>query len=247
MSALLLGSGGWIPTPERATCSALLREDDRALVIDAGTGISHLITTPGLLEGVSTIDIVLTHFHLDHVVGLAYLPALQVPEPPRVHGPGEWLYSTPTAEILARLIGPPLFVELATITSGVGEIGADGLSLGPFEVRTRVQERHTDPTLALRIGDELTYCTDTAYDEENASFARGSRILAHEAWWTRDAPRDESAHSAAGEAARVALDAGVERLAMIHVRPGAEDDRLVDEARSVFDASVVGTDLLRLD
>ena len=51
----------------------------------------------------------------------------------------------------------------------------------------------------------------------------------------------------AAEAARVALDAGVERLEMIHVRPGAEDDRLVDEARSVFDASVIGTDLLRLD
>ena len=81
----------------------------------------------------------LTHFHLDHVVGLAYLPALSLSEPPRVHGPGAWLYSTPTAEILARLIGPPLFVELAAITSGVGEIGADGLALGPFEIRTRVQ------------------------------------------------------------------------------------------------------------
>jgi ribonuclease BN (tRNA processing enzyme) len=246
MSVVLLGSGGWIPTPERATCSALLRQDDRALVIDAGTGISHLIATPDLLEGVSAIDIVLTHFHLDHVVGLAYLPALRVPEPPRVHGPGEWLYSTPTAEILARLIGPPLFVELATITSAVGEIGAKGLSLGPFEIRTRAQDRHTDPTLALRIGDALTYCTDTAYDEENGTFARGSQILAHEAWWTRDAPRDESAHSAAGEAARVALDAGVERLTMIHIRPGVDVDRLLDEARSVFDASVVGTDLLEL-
>ena len=217
------------------------------MLIDAGTGISHLISTPALLEGVSTIDIVLTHFHLDHVVGLAYLPALQFPDSPRVYGPGEWLYPTATAEILGRLIGPPLFVELAAITSGVGEIGADGLSLGPFDIRTRVQERHSDPTLALRIGDELTYCTDTAYDEENASFARGSRILAHEAWWTRDAPRDESAHSAAGEAARVAVDAGVERLAMIHVRPGADESRLVDEARPVFDESVVGTDLLRLD
>ena len=220
MTARLLGSGGWIPTPSRATCSALLREGDHALVIDAGTGISHLVTTPDLLEGVRTIDIVLTHFHLDHVVGLAYLPALSLSEPPRVHGPGAWLYSTPTAEILARLIAPPLFVDLAAITSRVGEIGADGLALGPFEVRTRVQRRHTDPTLAFRIGDELTYCTDTAYDEDNAKFAAGSRVLAHEAWWTQDAPREEASHSAAGQAARIALDAGVERLAMIHVRPG---------------------------
>jgi ribonuclease BN (tRNA processing enzyme) len=246
MTARLLGSGGWIPTRERATCSALLREGDEALVIDAGTGISHLVTWPDLLAGVSRLDIVLTHFHLDHVVGLAYLPALELAEPPRVHGPGAWLYATPTAEILARLLAPPLFLDLAAITSDVAEIGAGGLSLGRFDVRARVQERHAEPTLALRIGDELTYCTDTAYDEGNVEFARGSRILAHEAWWTRDAPRDRSTHSAAAQAARIARDAGVDELVMIHIHPGVDEDRLAYEGRSLFESSTVGCDLLRL-
>ena len=81
----LLGSGGWIPTSRRATCSALVRDDDHALAIDAGTGIGHLVEDPGLLEGIRRMDIVLTHFHLDHVVGLAYLPALSLPQAPTVH------------------------------------------------------------------------------------------------------------------------------------------------------------------
>lgn len=248
MTGLLLGSGGWIPTPERATCSALLREGDQALVIDAGTGISHLVAEPSLLEGVRTMDIVLTHFHLDHVVGLAYLPALALPHPPRVHGPGAWLYAQPTIEILARLIDPPLFAGLAAVTSGVGEIDAGGgLSIGRFEIRARVQKLHTDPTLALRVGDELTYCTDTAYDEGNVEFATGSRVLAHEAWWTHDAPRDEAIHCSAEGAARIGRDSGVDRLAMIHVRPAADEHRLLAEARSVFEPSAVGTDLMRLD
>ena len=34
---------------------------------------------------------------------------------------------------------------------------------------------------------------------------------------------------------------------MIHIHPGVDEHRLVEEARSVFEASVVGTDLLRLD
>ena len=195
MSALLLGSGGWIPTPERATCSALLREDDRAFVIDAGTRISHLITMPGLLEGVSTIDIVLTHFHLDHVVGLAYLPTLSVSDPPRVHGPGEWLYSTPTAEILVAS-SHHRCSRSGGDASRVGEIEAGGLALGPFEPDPGPATPHGSHP-GLRIGDELTYCTDTAYDEDNAKFAAGSRILAHEAWWTQDAPREEASHSAA--------------------------------------------------
>jgi ribonuclease BN (tRNA processing enzyme) len=247
MRALLLGSGGWIPTSSRATCSALVRNGDHAVAIDAGTGVSRLVENPGLLDGVRRMDIVLTHFHLDHVVGLAYLPALSLPEAPQVHGPGAWLYGTSTAEILARLIGPPLFVALDAITTAVQEIPEDGLSLDSIELRARVQERHNEPTVALRIGDELSYCTDTAYDEANAEFARGTRVLAHEAWYTEDAPRQAATHSSARAAARIARDAAVDRLALIHIRPDADERRLAEEARSIFQAAAVGSDLLPLD
>jgi ribonuclease BN (tRNA processing enzyme) len=244
---VLLGSGGWIPTSRRATCSALIRAGEHALVIDAGTGLARMVEDPGLLDGVREIDIVLTHFHLDHVVGLAYLPALPLPQPPRIQGPGKWLYGAPTAEILARVISPPLFaVGLETMAAGVGEVPPDGLSLGPLRLRARVQRHHNHPTLALRVDDELTYCTDTSYDHANVQFARGSRILAHEAWYTEDAPRDQATHSSAREAAITARDAGVEALALIHIRPGADEDRLAEEARSAFKRAVVGSDLLRL-
>jgi ribonuclease BN (tRNA processing enzyme) len=246
MESLLLGSGGWIPTSKRATCSALVRDGDRAVAIDAGTGISRLVEDPGLLEGVRRMDVILTHFHLDHVVGLAYLPALPLPEAPRVHGPGAWLYGDATGEILARLISPPLFVGLEAITSGVEEIPEGGLALGSLELRARAQERHTEPTLALRVGDDLAYCTDTAYDNRNVELARGARVLAHEAWYTEDDPREEAIHSSAAGAARIARAAGVEKLALIHIRPSADEERLAAEAQSVFERSEVGADLLRL-
>jgi glyoxylase-like metal-dependent hydrolase (beta-lactamase superfamily II) len=46
------------------------------LVLDAGTGARWLVTERGLLNGVEHVHVVLTHFHLDHVCGLLYLPAL---------------------------------------------------------------------------------------------------------------------------------------------------------------------------
>jgi glyoxylase-like metal-dependent hydrolase (beta-lactamase superfamily II) len=37
-----------------------------------------------LLADAESVDIVLTHFHLDHVVDLSYLPALPLREPPTI-------------------------------------------------------------------------------------------------------------------------------------------------------------------
>jgi ribonuclease BN (tRNA processing enzyme) len=245
--AILLGSGGWIPTSTRATCCALLRNGDHAVVVDAGTGLGRLVEDPSLLDGVHSVDIVLTHFHLDHVVGLAYLPALPFPGTPRLHGPGAWLYGVPTAEILARLTDPPLFaLGVDAMTSTIEEISGDGAHIGGFEVSVRVQERHNHPTVALRFGNELAYCTDTALDEGNAEFARGCSVLAHEAWCTEDERRDADTHTSAADAAQVARRAGVEHLVLIHIRPRADEAALLEEAEATFAPAVVGADLLRL-
>jgi ribonuclease BN (tRNA processing enzyme) len=216
--------------------------------MDAGTAVGRLVERPDLLEGVRALDVVLTHFHLDHVVGLAYLPALPLPHPPRVYGPGQRLHEQSTKEILERLIGPPLFaVELEAFVAEVGEIDEGGLELGPFDVGARIQPYHNDPTLALRLNGLVTYCTDTSYDEGNIAFARGSHTLIHEAWYTEDAPREESTHSSAREAAKVAREAAVERLILVHIRPDGDEQALLEEARSVFENSVLGSDLLVLD
>jgi ribonuclease BN (tRNA processing enzyme) len=240
---LLLGSGGWIPTGRRETCCALLREGDHALVIDAGTGIRRLVEDPGLLDGVARLEIVLTHFHLDHVVGLSYLPAL--PLVPSLWGPGLALYDASTAAIVARLIGSPLFgASLDEVVDSVREVPVGHLDLGPFALSTRAQRRHTHPTLALRIDDAVTYCTDTAADRGNVHLAAGSRLLLHEAWYAQDSTDDET-HSAAGEAGRVARDAGVERLVLIHVNPlQRSDEELLRAARAEFRDVAVGEDLL---
>jgi ribonuclease BN (tRNA processing enzyme) len=242
-SAILLGSGGWIPTSRRETCCAYLRDGDRALVIDAGTGIQRLIERQELLDGVERLDIVLTHFHLDHVAGLSYLPAL--PVVPTVWGPGALLYDRRTEEILGRLLGHPLFAATpGELTAGIHEVPDGPFEIGPFRLATRAQLLHTDPTLALRIGDTLTYCTDTAADRGNEEFAAGSRLLFHEAWYAQDSTADQT-HSAAGEAGRIAAAAGVERLVLIHVSPLlALDAELAEAAQADFANTTVGEDLV---
>jgi ribonuclease BN (tRNA processing enzyme) len=244
MNGTLLGSGGWIPTSRRETCCALLREGSHALVIDAGTGMQRLVERPELLAGVERADIVLTHFHLDHVVGLSYLPALPLPEPPTIWAAGQLLAGAPTRSLLERLLGAPFFsAPLAEVAASVREIDRDEFDIGPFPIATRVQEFHAEPTLALRIGEVLTYCTDTAPDPGNVGFAAGSRVLLHEAWYAQ-ATSDDGNHSAGGDAGRIAREAGVKRLVLIHVNPLQEsDETLAESAQAEFAGAEVGVDL----
>jgi ribonuclease BN (tRNA processing enzyme) len=245
VDGVLLGSGGWIPTSRRETCSALLRAGRRLLLVDAGTGLRRLVEDADLVGDAERIDLVLTHFHLDHVIGLSYLPAL--PLQPVVWGPGKLLANASTRSILDRLLGSPFFsAPMESIAADVREIDADGLDLGPFELTIRVQERHTEPTLAFRVGDVLTYCTDTGPDPGTVTFASGSRALLHEAWHTGD-PGAEPFHTSARDAAEIARDAGVERLTLIHVNPvGVADSDLLAAAVEVFPRTEVGVDLTSL-
>jgi ribonuclease BN (tRNA processing enzyme) len=242
MQLTLLGSGGWVPTERRETCCALIRTGSTAILIDAGTGVSRLLERPDLLDGVDRLEIVLTHFHLDHVVGLAYLPGLAADK--RVWAPGRWLYGAASEAILRRLLDPPLFAaDLADFVTEVAEIPDGGLALGSVELRARVQELHPQPTLALRSGNDFAYCTDTALDDENVEFASGVRTLYHEAWHAA-AHTDDRTHTAAGEAGRLAREAAVGELVLIHVNPLLGDDELLAPAVEEFEPAVVGEDWL---
>jgi ribonuclease BN (tRNA processing enzyme) len=246
----ILGAGGWIPTATHQTCSALLRSGDAAVLIDAGTGIERLVRDRSLLDGVETLDLVLTHFHLDHVAGLAYMPGLRGAGgcPPRIWGPAEAVFGGSSDEVLRRALTAPFAdADFGLVAREVRELAVGEQQIGPFTVATRRQEGHSTPTLALRFDDLLTYCTDTPYDAGNAAFARGSRVLLHEAWATEGAPEQTAIHSSGRDAARVATEAGVERLVLIHLHPLTAHDAVLDEALDHFPATELAFDGLELE
>ena len=238
-----------MPTDTRETACALVRDGGRALAIDAGTGFRRLVTEPALLDGVDRLDVLLTHFHLDHTIGLSYIPGLSVPVD--VWAAGRALTGIPSTELLHRLLDPPFLLrtpdDRASTIEQIHELEPPGAEIGPFRVDLRVQPLHPSPTLALRVNGGLVYCTDTAYDEANVEFAHGADLLVHEAFHAGDSTDDEG-HTAAGEAGRLAAAAGVERLLLIHPGPigGSNGERLVS-ARRYFPATDVGRDGLAID
>ena len=165
-----------------------------ALILDAGSGLRRAAP---YLDGVTRVDIALTHFHLDHVSGLAYLPTL--PVVPTIWAPGAWLYERASEDLL----GP-----FSPFEKTIRELG-EAQRIGAFELTARAQPRHWHPTAGLRVGDRLALITDTAYDPGSAPFARGVDHLLHEAWSLGD-----EGDASAAEAAQVAADAGARRLTL---------------------------------
>jgi ribonuclease BN (tRNA processing enzyme) len=232
----ILGAGGWFPAHGRQTASALLRADHRAIMIDAGTGIGTLVERPELLDGLDDLDIVLTHFHLDHIAGLAALPAVGLCGRTTIWGPGELLYGSSTASVLDRLTHEPVHpVPFEQQEIEVRDLPAEEVELAGMRVTTRRQDRHSAPTLAFRFDDQLAWITDTAYDPDSAKFAQGCELLGHEAWFTTTDPRNADIHSSAAQAAHVASEAGAERLLLIHLPPFDHSiDQLAVEARAIY-------------
>lgn len=247
MRAWLLGSGGWFPTDKRETTSLFARVDQHGLLLDAGTGARRLLTDSKLVKGLTALDVVLTHFHLDHVCGLLYLPGLftlaALERPPRVWAPGQWLYDAPSTDLLDAVLRPPVSPFPAPVLEAVHELDPGPQQLGPFEVRALAQPRHWSPTAALRINDDVALITDTAREAEHARLAEGVTHLLHEAWSPSAAPIFSDHDATARDAARTATEAGAQNLTLIHLNPLLEDlDPVLADARQGFAGAQLGDD-----
>jgi ribonuclease BN (tRNA processing enzyme) len=238
----LLGTGGGAPSALRETSCVLVRDRDRALLLDVGTGARRLLADADLLDGLAHVDVVLTHFHFDHVCGLPYLQWLDVET--TIWAPGAWLYGRASADIVAPLRQPPISPNDVSRLP-VNELVEGTQSIGGFEVRAGAQPRHWAPSVGLRVDDELAYVTDTPYESSSADLSRGVRHLLHEAWSSSRAPNSPDKDATAADAARVASEAGVGDLTLVHLDPRLDDlSGLVDDARATFDRVAIGEDML---
>jgi ribonuclease BN (tRNA processing enzyme) len=244
MRVTILGSGGGAPSPTRETSCVLVRDGRCALLLDVGSGVRQILAGTPALDGIEHIDVVLTHFHFDHVCGLPYLQWLEIDV--TIWAPGAWLYDRPSAEILAALRSPP--ISPTDVSSWpVEELREGTQSLSGFNLRASPQPHHRAPSTGLRVDDELAYITDTPYENSSVELARGVRHLLHEAWSTSTAPEFADIDATAADAGRVAREAEVERLTLIHLNPLLSDSAaLADDARSHFAAVAVAEDGMEL-
>ncbi|MGH2922656.1 MAG: ribonuclease Z [Solirubrobacterales bacterium] len=138
LSVVFYGTGGSVPTARRATACVLIRAGGARVLVDCGEGAQRqMITSTGLVQ---VDDILITHFHADHYLGLpGLLKTWDLQErsaPLRIAGPKGL---RDLFEALRRIFGKIRYpVEL--IELGPGEaLPGEGFEMRAFAVEHRMR------------------------------------------------------------------------------------------------------------
>ena len=263
MKVTFWGTRGSLPSPRPSTiryggntsCVSLRLADGSDIVLDAGTGIHRL---GGFGTATTRVDVLLSHLHMDHIIGLGFFSALFQPDL-EVH-----LWGPPSATLglharLSRYLSPPLFpVRLRDLPCKLVLHDAPRGSFDlPGATVTADLVCHPGPTVGYRIeadGATLAYVPDHEPALADGAFPgrpdwisgfplmAGADLLVHDAQYTDEeyAAHVGWGHSTISQAMRLAEAAGVATLSAFHHDPGHNDaqlDRLFAVAASERDWS----------
>jgi ribonuclease BN (tRNA processing enzyme) len=272
---VLLGTkGGPTPTPLRAEPATLIEIDGQAWVVDCGNGVANQLAKAGVPLG-RLGRIFVTHNHSDHVadvgnlIEIAWSSGLKTPI--TVHGP------PPIRQIVRDQLAALSYDVAARIREegripldplvSVDERAAPGLVVrdrGTKVTSALVDHETVAPAFAYRFdtpGRSIVISGDTRYSDNLVALAKGADLLIHEAIYGPmiDRMASENAatladhlrrsHTLAEQVGLVAARAGVKKLVLSHLVPGAgvTDAMWIAAVRRNFAGPlVIGRDLMEV-
>ncbi len=252
MQLVVLGSGTSVPHPQRAAAAHWLQTTGGSLLLDVSAAAVHRMAQEEL-DWVNLDAIWVSHFHLDHVGGLApflfgtkYAPQTQARRKPLVvYGPSglQKLFRAFDEAGDYKLMKQPFPLEIKEIAPG------SSFALWPDLHAETFSTPHTDESLALKLTDErgttLVFTSDTGPTDALADFARGVDLLFMECSFHRDKPVE--LHLELADAMRLAALAAPRRVLLAHLYPQWDDVDLAAEAKQLWPGETIAAyDGLRL-
>ncbi|TWU42337.1 MBL fold metallo-hydrolase [Novipirellula artificiosorum] len=235
-----LGTVGYHPNARRHTSCYFLPES--GILLDAGSGVFRL---PGLIE-TDSIDILLSHAHLDHIVGLTFLLDVFHQRPVkrcRIWGEQKKIDAV-RKHLFSELIFPAqIDAEWVAIDDQVE------FSIGDARVSWRPQT-HPGGSVAYAVqwsqpAKKLIYVSDTTGDrtQEAIEWSKHCDLLMHECYF-RDAHAEwakKTGHSWTSRVAEIAKQVLPKKLLLTHINPmeTSEDPIGIDGVRRECAAEVI--------
>lgn len=246
---IFLGTADAVSYPGHENSFFILKDDQDAILVDCSASPLRRLEEAGV-DFNQISDLIITHFHPDHVSGLATLIMemwlLKREADFHIHGSE---HSISRAIQMLELFG-------YSDWNGIYPVHFHPL---PLEERVPVLERgkfkiwsspvkHMIPTIGIRVnyGDDefsIAYSSDTKPVSEMERLAEGADVLIHEAAGTTHF------HSTPTQAGEVAARAGAKSLYLIHYPPESEinEAATLEEVKKTFSGKVcLAQDLMEI-
>lgn len=258
MQVIPLGTNGFFPSFGRQTMCFAIPLGKTLIILDAGSGLFRFAEPIGkkLLDGVDTIHLYLSHYHLDHTFGFYAAWKLFAGKKVTVFGKS-------TKRVFKELYShgyiPGLF-EKQYSSFCWEEVGEKVIARDVYQMKARKQLHNGAGSLAYRFQFQdasLAYVTDSEPTRESIEFVRGVNLLLHEHYLGgEEASKRKNIsledHYLAGHvttvgAATIAKEAQVGKLALIHNYPFADEKqlkRLETLSESIFSQSTCTFDCI---
>jgi phosphoribosyl 1,2-cyclic phosphodiesterase len=211
--------------------------DGQVFVLDGGTGIVPLGRKLAA-DGVRTVNLMLSHFHADHISGVPFFRPLLDPEATvRIHSARR--AGKTGRMILQETIKPPVFpipvddLHARIVYHDIPDEGA--LSFGKVRVTTCLLNHPSGATgYRFDCGNEsVAYISDVEHESGGpdpglVSFVRGCGLLIYDTTYTVEeyATRLGWGHSTVEAAVELVQAAGCRRLCAFHHNPEHDDATL---------------------
>jgi len=227
----IIGDSSCIPDVRRETACFLINGKH---LVDTGWCAALKMREHGF-DPLALESIIITHFHQDHYIGLPqllfYIGLRKRPGPPlNIVGPSENLQRV--VEAADAFLQVPRFPEVAVnrklvpLTAG-NKFELPELRFETFAAHHVSGTNRIEQALVYKVTDKTSgacavFTGDTHHHPPIAEFAKGASLLIH-----------DGAHTAPKDAARIAQQAGVSRLVLIHYNQ-SRAAKILAEAKAVF-------------
>ena len=253
MKLVILGSGTSIPHPNRSSAAFWVGADGGSLLLDISADAPHRLAEENL-DWANLDAIWISHFHLDHMGGLApYLfGTRRAPHTTRRTKPLRIFAPTGFRSILHsldethdhKLLDQPFAVELIEITAGAEFQILPGVNAKTFKTP------HTKESLAIRLeqsdGKSLVYSADTGFTEELVSFCKAATLLVLECSFPFNKPVKK--HLELAEAMELVQACKPRKVVLTHLYSEWDGIDLSTAAKKFWDGETIeARDGLRLD
>ncbi|AEH51183.1 MBL fold metallo-hydrolase [Pseudothermotoga thermarum] len=237
---VFLGTSGAVSSTNRDNTSLLI---DNILIDCPGNVFGKLLKAG--CDPVQTVDhLIITHRHIDHVYGLpSFLEMIRLSgrkKPLYVYILREYFDFLEKFLSLFDLFEEKLgfTLQVVPISERQQVINTDFITVECFPVC------HSIKNIGLKISSHdalVVYTSDTQPCETIVDFAKQATVLIHEATCSELLTGPKEGHSTVEDAARMAQQAGVKMLCLVHLgnELDGQEENLVQSARKHFSGEIL--------